>query len=77
MVVGFTTTCAISEFEPRSWRSVLDTTLCDTVCQWLATYRWFSQGTPFSSTWLPRCNWNIVKSGVRHHKPNIYTISLY
>ena len=40
MVVGFTTTCAISvyhhlscEFEPRSWRDVLDTTLRDKVCQ--------------------------------------------
>jgi len=22
-----------SEFEPRSWRDVLDTTLCDTFCQ--------------------------------------------
>ena len=40
MVVGFTTTYAISayhhysfEFEPRSWRGVLDTTLCDQVCQ--------------------------------------------
>jgi hypothetical protein len=35
MVVGFTTTCAICtyhhccEFESRSWRGVLDTTLCD------------------------------------------------
>ena len=44
MVVGFTTTCAISayhhlscEFEPRSWRGVVDTTLCDKVCQWVAT----------------------------------------
>ena len=40
MVVGFITTCAISayhhcsyEFEPHSWRGVLDTTLCDNVCQ--------------------------------------------
>ena len=40
MIVGFTTTCAIRayhhkscEFEPRSWRGVLDTTLCDKVCQ--------------------------------------------
>jgi hypothetical protein len=40
MVIGFTTICAISayyhkswEFEPRSWRGVLDTTLCDKVCQ--------------------------------------------
>jgi hypothetical protein len=36
MVVGITTSCAISanhhqscEFESRSWRGVLDTTLCD------------------------------------------------
>ena len=40
LVVGFTTTCTISayhhhscEFEPRSWRGVLDITLCDKVCQ--------------------------------------------
>ena len=32
------------------WRSVLDTTLCDIVCQGLATGRWFSPGTPISST---------------------------
>jgi len=38
MLGGFTTTCVISvyhhsscEFEPRSWRGVPDTTLCDTV----------------------------------------------
>jgi len=38
MVVGFTTTCAIKscEFESRSWRGVLNTTLCDEVCQWLS-----------------------------------------
>jgi hypothetical protein len=39
-----------SEFEPHSWRGVLDTTLCDKVCQWLAAGRWFSPGTPVSST---------------------------
>ena len=57
MVVGFTTTCTISpyhqwscEFEPRSWRDVLDTILCDNVCLWLATGQWFSPGTPVSST---------------------------
>ena len=27
------------------------TTLCDKVCQWLATGRWFSPGTPVSSTY--------------------------
>ena len=39
MVIGFTTTCAISayhhlrcEFEPRSWRGVRNTTLSDKVC---------------------------------------------
>ena len=53
MVVGFTT-CAISaychyscKFVPRPWRDILDTTLCDKACQWLATGRWFS---PVSST---------------------------
>jgi len=41
MVVGFTTTYALSvhhhyrcELEPRSWRGVFDTALCDKVCQW-------------------------------------------
>ena len=40
MVVGFTTTCAISaynhqhcEFESHSWRGVLNTTLCHKVYQ--------------------------------------------
>ena len=50
MVVRFTNTCAISayhhwrcEFHSRTWRGVLDTTLCDKVCQWLATGKWFSR----------------------------------
>ena len=54
--VGFITTCAISayhqyscEFEPYSWWGVFDTTLCDKVCQWFATGRWFSPGIPVSS----------------------------
>jgi hypothetical protein len=34
----------------RSWRGVLDTTLCDKVCQWFATCQWFSPATPVSST---------------------------
>jgi hypothetical protein len=38
------------EFEFPSWRGTFDTTLCDKVCQWLATGRWFSKGTPVSST---------------------------
>jgi hypothetical protein len=31
-------------------QGVLDTTLCDIVCQWLVTAQWFSLGTPVSST---------------------------
>ena len=54
-------------------RGVVDTTLCDKVCQWLATGQWFSPGTPFFSTneynWLPQYNWNIVESGVKHPNP--------
>ena len=50
MVVGFTTTYAISEFESRSWRGVLDTTLCNKDCQWLAAGRWISPDTPVSTT---------------------------
>ena len=38
------------EFKSRSWRGVLNTTLCDEVCQRLGTAgRWFSPGTPVSS----------------------------
>jgi hypothetical protein len=31
-------------------RGVLDATLCDKVCHWLTIRRWFSAGTPVSST---------------------------
>ena len=50
--VTITTTYAISayhhkrcEFESRSCRGVLETTLCDKVCLSLAARRWFSQST--------------------------------
>ena len=57
----------------RSRRGVLDTTLCYKVCQWLATGRWLSLGTPVSSTNKTdrhditeiQCS---VESGVKHHK---------
>jgi hypothetical protein len=53
-VVRFTSTCAYHhwscELETCSWRGVLNTTLCDKVCQWLATGWWFSPITPISST---------------------------
>ena len=57
MLIGFTTTYANNvyhhqrcEFESRTWRDVLDTTLCDKVCQRLSTCRWFSPGSSVSST---------------------------
>ena len=37
-------------------RGVLNTTLCDKVCQWLATGRWFSPGTPVPSTNKTDCH---------------------
>ena len=47
MVVGFTTTYAINGYHHCKWvRILIDmarcTTLCDQVCQWLATGLWFS-----------------------------------
>ena len=54
MVVGFTTTYAISayhhwcEFEFRSGRDVQHYVI--KVCQWLVTDQWFSAGPPVSST---------------------------
>ena len=55
MLVGFTTTYAISvyhhwccEFESRSGRGVQHYVI--KVCQWFATGRWFSQGPLVSST---------------------------
>ena len=57
MVVGFSTTCVISaynhkscEFESSPWWGVLDSTLCDKVCQWFATGQCFFPGTPVFST---------------------------
>ena len=59
--------------QPCSWRGVLDTTLCDGVCQWLATGGWFSLGIPLSSTNKTdsRYNWNIVENCIKHHKSTI------
>jgi hypothetical protein len=36
--------------EGKHLACVLNTTLCDKVCQWLGTDRWFSPGTPVYST---------------------------
>jgi len=61
MIVGFTTTYAISAYHHWCVRVRISirarcTTLCDRVCQWLATGRWFSPG------------WNIVESCVKHNE---------
>ena len=37
-------------FRTSFMAGVLDTSLCDKVCQWLTAGQWFSPGTPVSST---------------------------
>ena len=44
------------EFESCWWRGVLHTTICDKVCQWLVTGRWFSRGPPVSPTNKTDCH---------------------
>jgi hypothetical protein len=75
MVVGFTTTYAINayrhwccEFESSSWQGLLNTTLCDKVCQWLRSVVFSMYSCLLHLyNWQPRYNWNIVESGVKHH----------
>jgi len=58
MVVGFTATYIIYMQSVPITTDVMSsnrdrarcTTLCDKVCQWLATGRWFSPGPPVSPT---------------------------
>jgi hypothetical protein len=61
---------------PFRW-GILNTTLCDKVCQWLAAGRWFSPVSSTNKTWPPRYNWNIVESGVKHHDPNTITLNIH
>jgi hypothetical protein len=56
------------EVEPRAWRGVLDTTLCDTVCQWLATGRWFS---PVSSTNITEILLKVALNTINQKQPNL------
>jgi len=64
MAFGFITTYVISTYQLTLWvripfkRGLLDTTLCDKVCLWLATGRWFSPGTLISST--NKTNWHDI-----------------
>ena len=86
MVVGFTTTYAISayhhyscELESHSWRGVLDTTLCDKVCQRLATGWWFSQCTPVllvEETRVPGENHQPAKSHRQAFSHNVVHLAL-
>ena len=55
---------------PCRW-DVLNATLCDKACQWLATGRWFSPGTPVSSITKINRHGNIVESGAKHHTINL------
>jgi hypothetical protein len=83
MVVGYKATRVINayhywrcEFETRSWRALLDTTLCDEVCQWLATARCFSPVIPDSSTNkddrhdINEILWKVALSTIKKTKPN-------
>ena len=61
MVVAFTTTYVnqcLSLLILLIWISIRErcTTLCDKVCQWLATSCWFSWGPPVSSTSKTDCH---------------------
>ena len=49
------------------------TTLCDKVCQWHVTGRWFSPGPISFSSKTPRYSWNIAESGVKRHQTNKQT----
>ena len=59
-----------SEFESRSWRGVLDTTLCNKDCQWPEAGRWFLRVLRFQWNWSPLNKWNIVESGAKHQNHN-------
>jgi hypothetical protein len=86
MVVAFTTTCGISayhhkrcEFEPRSWRSVLDSTLCDKVVSDLRQFSgflqvpWFPPTIKLTAT-MPITT-NVLSSNPVHGK--VYSIQHY
>ena len=57
------------EFQPSSWRGVLDTSVCDKVRLRLAVGQWFSTGTPVSSTNKTDCHdITEILLKVKHHK---------
>jgi hypothetical protein len=53
--------------------SIYDTTLCDSLsvtCIRSVVFSGYS-GFLHQKKWLPWYNWNIVKSGIKHHNPNL------
>jgi hypothetical protein len=61
-----------------SLRARCRTCICDAVCQWLATGLCFSPVSSTNKTDMPRYNWNIVESGVKHYKTyQIITLTLF
>jgi hypothetical protein len=82
MVVGFTTTCAISvyhhlscEFKSRylercTWDKFMWQRLSVT-CEKSAVFSGHS-GFLHQKNWLQRYNWNIVESGIKHLNTNSY-----
>ena len=62
-------------------RGVLDTILCDEVCQWLAACRWFPPGTPASTNKTDRhdITEKLLKVALNtiNHKPNRYYNDIY
>ena len=82
-IYKFTTTSEISAYQPLMFRVRISikarcTALCDKVCQWLATGRWFSTDTSISSTnktYHHDITGNIVECDVKHHKATYHTIT--
>jgi len=78
MVVEFTTTYAISAYHNLMswvWISIRArcTTLCDKVCQWLATGWWFSPGSPVSSTNKTDILLKVVLNTIKQQNNNGYS----
>jgi hypothetical protein len=62
------------DFESGSWRGVVNTVLCDKVCQWLATGQWFSPGTAVSS--INKTNHNDITGNYEMQNKNAWKITI-
>ena len=74
MVIGLMTTYAICAYHHWSCEfethSILDTTLCNIVCQWLGTGWWFSLVSSTNKTDCHDITEILLKEGLQHHNPN-------